>query len=352
MSESRFRATTFRIDAVEPEPGGRIKVRGHLTKTGVFDYQLGDKKIRELRPESEVFSEDSLRTLEGAYVTVDHPRVHPKDVAVGRVLNVQSDPPYVSGTLQIEDARTAKMIENGHLKEMSCGYQMKLEQSDSEEADFIQTQIRYDHTALLPVGDGRLGRDVCLRLDSNGNQKVMFMTDEAEKPEEEARKVVDSLSKTMKELAAGQAQIVELLTAQRKDSEDDSPIKKFEELPSEEQVEQIVNERVDALLLLELRARDAHAAFFPRDYVEPVRCGKELCERVLQIVDSRRTVEDSDDVETLVKEASLLAKKQRLDSEKSKTTVSSLRQTLSQGVPAAALQTPKSGLRARLEQRD
>ena len=344
-----FRATSFRIDAVEEQLGGRLKLKGHLTKAGVFEYQRGDERIRELRSEEEVFSTDSLRSLEGAFLTVDHPRVPPKDVAVGRVLSVESNPPYVTGVLQVEDARTAGMIKNGHLKEISCGYQMQLQRIDSEEADYSQTQIEYDHAALLPVGDGRLGRDVCLRLDSNGNEEV-YMTDEANAPTDETQKVIDSLSKAVHELAEGQKKIVDLLTTT--DSNDQSPIKKFEELPSEDQVEQIVNERVDSLLLLELAARDAHSAFFPKDYVEPVRCGKMLCERVLQTVDSYRTIDDSDNVEGLVKEASLLAKKHRMDRENEKTTVSKLRDSLGQGVPAAALNTPKSGLRARIEQNE
>ena len=165
-----FRSTQFRIDAFESASGDRVKVKGRLTKAGVFEYLSGTDKIRELRPNAEVFSADSLATLEGAYVTVDHPTASAKDVAVGRVLRVESDPPYVKGVLQVEDSRAARLIENGHLKELSCGYSMKLKMSDTDEADYVQTQIRYDHAALLPEGRGRLGSDVCLRLDSKGNQ--------------------------------------------------------------------------------------------------------------------------------------------------------------------------------------
>ena len=166
-----IRNTSYRIDAFEVLPGGRVKIKCYLTKAGVFEYRAANAKVKELRPKEEVFHQDSLSTLEGAFVTVDHPpEGAAKDVAVGRVLSVEAVPPYVKGVLQVEDARAAKMIENGHLKELSCGYQMVLERSDSEGADFIQTQIRYDHAALLPEGRGRLGSDVCLRLDSKGNQ--------------------------------------------------------------------------------------------------------------------------------------------------------------------------------------
>jgi hypothetical protein len=165
-----FRRTSYRIDAHETLPGGRVKVRGYLTRCGVFPYMRGTEKLRELRPEEEVFHTDSLSTLEGAYVTIDHPTGSPKDVAVGRVLKVEVDAPYVKGEIQIEDSAAAKMIENGHLKELSCGYHMKLLESDGDQADFIQTCIRYDHAALGPEGWGRLGPDVCLRLDSKGDQ--------------------------------------------------------------------------------------------------------------------------------------------------------------------------------------
>lgn len=168
---TNFRSTQFRIDSHEVLPGNRVKIKAILTKAGVFDYLRGQESVKERRPESEVFATDSLATLEGAYVTIDHPSDgNAKANAIGRVLSVQTEPPYVKGVLQVEDERAAKMIENGHIKEISCGYAMVLERSDNDEADFVQTQIRYDHAALGPEGWGRLGPDVCLRLDSNGNE--------------------------------------------------------------------------------------------------------------------------------------------------------------------------------------
>jgi hypothetical protein len=131
--------------------------------------------------------------------------------------------------------------------------------------------------------------------------------------------------------------------------EQDSPIKKITELPDDQAVKEMANELANRMLKLELQARDAHAAFFPNDYVAPVLAGRKCCEEVLRTVDPARTVTDAEDIESLVKEAQLLARKHRQDAESQKTTVSTLSEKLlSRGIPAAALQTPKSGLRTRL----
>jgi hypothetical protein len=314
----------------------------------VFEYSLGDKRIREKRPDAEVFSEDSLGTLEGAYVTIDHPTMDPKDVAVGRVIKASANPPYVDGVIQLEDDRAIRMVDNGQLTELSCGYHMVLVQNDGEDAEFVQTQIRYDHAALGPAGWGRLGRDVCLRLDSNNNQIVTYVTDEEvmaepEKAIEPVTTHVDSVDSKLDMLIAA---VNKLVTVQVK--EQDSPIKKITELPSESAIEAIAQKKADLMLKLELEARDAHAAFFPNDYVAPVWAGRQCCEAVLRTVDPTRTITDSEDIASLVKEAQLLARKQRVDDESRKPTISTLAEKLGRGIPAAALQTPKSGLRARL----
>jgi hypothetical protein len=156
-------------------PSGFLRVQGNLTKTGVFNYAFGDKTVRELRADSEVFSPESLDTLLGAPVTVDHPAnfvgvENAGHLAVGTVIKVEEASPYVQGTMQITDAKTIAMVEAGKLVEVSLGYAMDpVEHTDSLVADFAQTNITYNHAALGPSGWGRLGSDVSLRLDADMN---------------------------------------------------------------------------------------------------------------------------------------------------------------------------------------
>lgn len=175
MTSPKTRATNFRIDAHEKLPSGFLRVRGNLTKTGVFPYQFGSETVRELRPAEQVFRADSLDTLLGAPVTIDHPAnfvgvENASHLSVGTVIRVDRADPYVAGVMQITDAKAIAMVEAGILVEVSLGYSADpVEHADSNVADFVQTNINYNHAALGPQGWGRLGSDVSLRLDSNGN---------------------------------------------------------------------------------------------------------------------------------------------------------------------------------------
>lgn len=175
MTPSKTRATSFRIDSTEKMPSGALRVQGKLSKTGVFNYAFQGETVRELRSDSEVFAPSSLDTLIGAPVTVDHPAAFVgldnwDHLAVGNVIKVDSEAPYVVGTIQLHDPRAISLVEEGKLVEVSLGYACDpVEHCDGLVADFSQTNIVYNHAALGPSGWGRLGSDVSLRLDSEGN---------------------------------------------------------------------------------------------------------------------------------------------------------------------------------------
>ena len=175
MTSPKTRATNFRIDSTEMMPTGAMRVHGKLTKTGVFNYAFNGETVRELRSDAEVFAPTSLDTLLGAPVTIDHPaRFVGLDnwdhLVVGNVIRVDAEAPYVTGTMQLHDARAIALVDAGKLVEVSLGYATDpVEHTDGFEADFTQTNIVYNHAALGPSGWGRLGSDVALRLDSEGN---------------------------------------------------------------------------------------------------------------------------------------------------------------------------------------
>lgn len=337
---SKLRATTFRIDSFERTSAGALRVKGYLTKTGVFTYSIGEDSVRELRADAEVFSPDSLDSLLGAPVTIDHPArfVDTENwtlLAVGNVISVKVDSPYVAGELQLHDRRAIELVEDGTLKEISLGYTTEVVALDGGEADFAQTNIVYNHAALGPEGWGRLGRDVALRLDSNQNLIFEdFMTEqkktdavEEPKPAEAAAESVepeeqaapeepkqDSVEETSEEptseepvqeqvtLDSLKTQLDEILARLPQQAEAEVETPADEERADSLDVDALVAEKV----ALTLKARDAFSRVFPEKRVDGHSI-RELASAVVKHVDSEAAVE-SDTDEQLVEKAHLAAK--------------------------------------------
>lgn len=172
------------IEQAQRTPQGGLRVPARPTRSGVFLYRRADGSIqREWRPPDEVFSRDSLSSLEDAPVTVDHPTrmVTPdtyKDVAVGHVRDMpRREGAFVAAELVVQDADAVEAIERRDLRELSCGYVCLLDMTpgttpDGEAYDAVQRAITYNHVALGPEGWGRGGPDVSLRVDSDDAAQV------------------------------------------------------------------------------------------------------------------------------------------------------------------------------------
>lgn len=154
---------------------GWLRADGYLTRTGVFEYRLGDGTVRrELRLPEEVFHEDALASFTLAPLTREHPeRAVTADnwrhVAVGTVGEVvKRDGDFVRATLLFTDSDTIRDLEKKERQELSCGYTCDLEEKPGEwngqKYDCVQRQIRGNHVAL--VTRGRAGPEVRVRLDS------------------------------------------------------------------------------------------------------------------------------------------------------------------------------------------
>lgn len=162
----------------ETPQGGRI-FQARLTRSGVFVYRNPDGSIvREYRPPSEVFSADSLATLQTAPVTREHPGVvtaqNFRSVSRGNVLfgSVQREGDFAVGALVIQDSELLGDIDSGERTEISLGYQMVAVDTpgvtpEGEEYDRVQTSIKNNHVAVTK--QGRAGPEVCLRLDAAGD---------------------------------------------------------------------------------------------------------------------------------------------------------------------------------------
>lgn len=180
------------IGSVRRTAQGYLKVPGFATRVGVLKYRTADgKTIGQLRLPDEVFSAESMDSLKGVPVTLQHPKefltaFNTKDSMRGytgdTVEKVQGK--YLRTDLTVTDADAIKAVEEKTVRDLSCGYTCDLEEStgtyDGEEYHYIQRNIRYNHLAL--VDRGRAGPLVGVLMDAaDGDQIFIHTTDQIER---------------------------------------------------------------------------------------------------------------------------------------------------------------------------
>jgi hypothetical protein len=164
---------------VRVDKRGFVDVPAFVTRTGVLTYRRADGTvIRELRHPDEVFKPESLETLRGAPVTVGHPGgglewvgpVNAHQHEVGVVSEGKREGNFVDARLSVRRADAIGKIQSKELVEVSAAYDSDVVVEagvyDGEKYDQRQTNITYNHVALLPPGKGRAGPDVRMRADS------------------------------------------------------------------------------------------------------------------------------------------------------------------------------------------
>jgi hypothetical protein len=167
---------------------GWLRAPAHLTRTGVFEYRLGDGEVRrELRLPEEVFNADALASFNLVPLTDNHPYREPdgkldaknaKAYVVGSVGNARADGDLVAADVLVLDENAIAKIDAGTV-ELSCGYSAEVEEkpgvyTDAEGRhhpyDAIQRTIRGNHVALVPRG--RAGPKARLRLDAADGEVI------------------------------------------------------------------------------------------------------------------------------------------------------------------------------------
>jgi len=140
-----------------------------LGKAGVQKYagtELGldsNDIILVERPETEVFRDESLSSLRGKTLTLNHPD---EDVsadnhsylAKGFILDVRRDGNLIRGDIKITDQETIDLIMHKEMVELSLGYDTKLEYKGSNM--LVQKDIVYNHLALVERGRAEVARIV------------------------------------------------------------------------------------------------------------------------------------------------------------------------------------------------
>lgn len=157
-----------------------MELRALVTRVGVLAYRRADgTMVRELRHPDQVFRADSLASLSAAPVTVGHPGdgqtwVDPQNaqqLEVGYVRDAKPEGEYVDSALSVRRADAIRRIDSRELVEVSAAYDCAIDPTpgeyNGEKYDQQQINITYNHVALLPIGKGRAGRNVRLRVDSD-----------------------------------------------------------------------------------------------------------------------------------------------------------------------------------------
>lgn len=191
----RFDAIRLDSSKVTRLPNGNVRVPAVVTRSGVFGYMRADgSMVYEWRPPEEVLKAESLQSLRDATVTDRHPKemVSPENsdrLSIG----------YASGEPRKDDATHGAAIDivvsrkdaiprvGKDLCEVSCGYGLRIDTTPGvvpagypdagKRYDAVQRDIIYNHVALGPVGWGRQGSSVSLRLDSSDNEIVEIERD-------------------------------------------------------------------------------------------------------------------------------------------------------------------------------
>lgn len=183
MKSQRFDAGT--LSSPKNLPNGFVRADAFLTRSGVFLYRNADGSVRrELRPDAEVFNEDSLDTLRLTSLTMGHPRKpvtvdNARSLSIGTVgQDVRQDGRRVRATITVNDGDSIAAMKRG-TRQISCGYWCDLDMTpgvteDGESYDAVQKNIVYNHVAV--VDRGRAGPDVAARLDGwEGAESVAVM---------------------------------------------------------------------------------------------------------------------------------------------------------------------------------
>lgn len=184
MSAARVHRRDFAGAAtkVTRTPQGGLRLDAAVTKVGVLTYRdHNGKSWREYKPADEVFRADSLATLEGAPVTELHPEKMVdgdtwKAVSVGHLIGApRRDGAFVVAPIAVQDAGVAARVESRELHDVSAGYTCRVDWTagttpEGETYDAVQRDIVYNHAALGPLGWGRAGTQVSLRMDGAADQ--------------------------------------------------------------------------------------------------------------------------------------------------------------------------------------
>ena len=224
---------TISPNQLETDEGFLICRNVPIARTGTQEYLAseigldGDKVIKVIRPEEEVFSDATIASFEGKPVTDDHPSelVDTQTATIygkGHAQNVRRGAgewkDYLVGDLFIQDESLIEKIQHHGKREVSCGY--TVDYDDNGDGTFTQRNIRGNHIAI--VDEGRAGHKAAI-MDSN--KKVTEVIEERTEKKMSKKSIWSTLfgsaaeGKTADEIAKLAMDSAEVLTEETADEE-------------------------------------------------------------------------------------------------------------------------------------
>lgn len=171
---------SWMVQKMELTDEGYLTGRAIATNVGVFPYIMDDGSVLyELRAPEEVFHPDSVKTLEKALMTNNHPVVlvdaeNSKELQVGFTGDVRQDQYHLAPSITITDKDAVQDVMDGK-RGLSCGYTADVVMESGNwmgiHYDATQKNIRYNHLAIVPKG--RAGDAAKLKLDSADSVGVL-----------------------------------------------------------------------------------------------------------------------------------------------------------------------------------
>lgn len=156
------------------DENGYLRIDGVVAHVGILEYMDDDGTvIREFVPEETLFDEESLKSLAGAPVTLQHPpeMVTPsnyKQYSQGSVNGMpRRDGDNLIASMLVIGNEALHAVEYDGVSELSPGYSVDLDETPGEwqgqKYDRVQRNRRYNHQAIV---DAARGGSVCsLRFD-------------------------------------------------------------------------------------------------------------------------------------------------------------------------------------------
>jgi hypothetical protein len=217
---------------------GYLVANPRIARTGVQVYQgieLGRpdlKEVRVYRPESEVFSKDSIASLAHKPVTIEHPSepVNAKnwhDHAVGHLDgDVMRDGEFVRVPLVLMDATAIEQVQSGKTQ-LSVGYSAILVWADGvtpegEAYQATQTSIRANHVAITHTARGgpklRMGDRKSQERKPMATRQIMIDGIPVELEERDVSVVERALTKLREELGLANTALATAKTTAQNDT--------------------------------------------------------------------------------------------------------------------------------------
>lgn len=205
MATRSFRFDLGQLKKAKLTSQGYLKADALATRSGIFLYKRADGSVvREFRPDTEVFHQESLESLAAIPLTNDHPQQpltadNTKHLQVGFTGSVVGKHgKHVKAEVTVTDKTAIDDVMSGRKVELSGGYTCDVDWTpgvhDGMSYDAVQRNIRYNHLAI--VKEGRAGPEARIKLDAwrcDGVSDVAEMVEDdvsAEKKDSEAPNVM------------------------------------------------------------------------------------------------------------------------------------------------------------------